>query len=336
MRLVEFGDRPTFELSEVDDPAPGAGQVVVRVVCAALNRRDPWVWTTPGYCALPVTLGSDGAGVVSAVGDGVSNLRPGDEVVINPTLNWDEGCDVPSPDFDILGAPIDGTFAEKVVVPAGNVAPRPVRLTWQEAGALPLAGLTAWRALFVCARVTSGSRVMITGASGGVSSFLVQLAAAAGASVVVTTSTVDKGDRALELGADAVVLHSEPDWPKAAVEAAGGPFDAVVDSYGGPSWSAALPTLRWGGIFVTFGDTGGPSATIEISDVYWNWRSIVGTSMGSPDDFRALLRHVDTAVWRPLVDSVFPLEELGLAADRLAAPDRYGKVVIRVSDPPGG
>ena len=178
MRLVEFGDRPTFELSEVDDLVPGAGQVVVRVVSAASNRRDPWVWTTPGYCALPVTLGSDGAGVVSAVGDGVSNLRPGDEVVINPTLNWDKGCDVPGGDFDILGAPTDGTFAEKVLVPAGNVAPRPARLTWEEAGALPLAGLTAWRALFVCARVASGSRVMITGASGGVSSFLVQLAAA--------------------------------------------------------------------------------------------------------------------------------------------------------------
>jgi NADPH:quinone reductase-like Zn-dependent oxidoreductase len=334
MRLVEFGDRPTFDLLEVDDPVPGPGQVVVKVVTAALNRRDPWIWTTPGYCALPVTLGSDGAGIVSAVGEGVRDMRPGDEVVVNPTLNWTRGCEVPGPAFDILGAPTDGTFAEQVLVPASNLAPRPARLTWEESGALPLAGLTAWRALFVCAGATSGNRVLITGASGGVSSFLVQLAAAAGARVVATTSSSDKRDRAIELGASAAVLHTEPDWPKAVIEAAGGPLDAVVDSYGGPSWSAALPLLRWGGIFVTFGDTGGATATIEISDVYWNWRSIVGTSMGSPEDFQALLDHVAMAAWRPLVDSVFPLEELSLAADRLAAGDRYGKVVIRVSEAP--
>jgi NADPH:quinone reductase-like Zn-dependent oxidoreductase len=336
MRLVEFGDRPRFDLLEVDDPLPGPGQVVVRVVAASLNRRDPWIWSAPGYCALPVTLGSDGAGVVSNVGEGVVGVGPGDEVVINPTLNWEEGCDVPGQDFDILGAPLDGTFAEKVLVPARNVAARPSRLSWEEASALPLAGLTAWRALFTCARVTSGTRVLITGASGGVSSFLVQLAAATGAVVFVTTSTEEKRDRALALGASAAVLHTDPDWTSAVLAAAGGPLDAVVDSFGGPSWSAALPLLRWGGVFVSFGDTGGPTASVEVSDVYWNWRSIVGTSMGSPEEFRALLHHVEAATWRPVIDSAFPLENLGAAAERLSASDRYGKVVIRVSDHPRG
>ncbi len=331
MRLVQFGEVPSFELLEVDDPEPGPHEVVVQVLTAALNRRDPWVWTTPGYCELPVTLGSDGAGIVTAVGEGVTGMRLGDEVVINPTLNWDRGCDVPGPDFDILGAPTDGTFADLVVVPSSNVAPRPRRLTWEEAGALPLGALTAWRALFTCARTSEGSRVLITGASGGVSSYLVQLAAAAGALVVVTTSTAEKANRALSLGAAAAVLHGNQDWPKAVAEAAGGPLDAVIDSYGGPSWSAALPLLRWGGIFVSFGDTGGATSTIEISDVYWNWRSIVGTSMGSPDEFQAMLEHVETAMWRPVIDSVFPLEDLGLAAERLSAQDRYGKVVIRVA-----
>ena len=215
-----------------------------------------------------------------------------------------------------------------------NVAARPTRLSWEESGALPLGGLTAWRALFVCGRVASGTRVLITGASGGVSSFLVQLAAAAGAFVVVTTSNAAKADRALALGASAAVLHDEPDWPAAVVEAAGSALDVVVDSFGGPSWSAALPLLRTGGIFVTFGDTGGTSAEIEVSDVYWNWRSIVGTSMGSPEDFAAMLQHVEAAAWRPLVDSVFALEDLALAAERLAAPDRFGKVVIHVSEDP--
>ncbi len=335
MRLVQFGEVPGFELLEVDDPEPGPHDVVVRVLTAAMNRRDPWIWTTPGYCELPVTLGSDGAGIVTATGGGVTGVRLGDEVVINPTLNWVRGCEVPGPDFDILGAPTDGTFAELVVVPSSNVAPRPRRLTWQEAGALPLGALTAWRALFTCARATEGSRVMITGASGGVSSYLVQLAAAAGALVVVTTSTAEKASRALSLGAAAAVLHGDQDWPKAVAEAAGGQLDAVIDSYGGPTWSAALPLLRSGGVFVSFGDTGSATSTVEISDVYWNWRSIVGTSMGSPEEFRAMLGHVEGANWRPVIDSVYRLEDLGLAAERLSAQDRYGKVVIRVADLPG-
>ena len=334
MRLVEFGEHPVFELAEIDDPLPGPGQAVVKIVTAAMNRRDPWVWTTPGYCRLPVTLGSDGAGIVSVVGAGVIGVNPGDEVVINPTLNWDRGCEVPGPDFDILGAPIDGTFAEMVLVPASNLARRPARLSWEESGALPLGGLTAWRALFVCGHVSTGTRVLVTGASGGVSSFLVQLAAAAGAFVVVTTSSDEKAARARGLGASAAVLHNKADWPAAVVEAAGGPLDVVVDSFGGPTWSAALPLLRTGGTFVTFGDTGGPSAQVEVADLYWNWRSIVGTSMGSPEDFEAMLRDVEAAAWRPLVDSVFALGELALAAGRLAAPDRYGKVVIRVAHDP--
>lgn len=200
MRLVQFGDDPSFELLEVDDPEPGPGDVVVQVLTAALNRRDRWIWTMPGYCELPVTLGSDGAGVISAVGDGVTGVRLGDEVVINPTLNWDRGRDVPGPEFDILGAPTDGTFAELVRVRSSNVSLRPQRLTWEEAGALPLGALTAWRALFTCARVTEGTRVLITGASGGVSSYLVQLAAAAGGLVVVTTSTTEKAKTRSFLG----------------------------------------------------------------------------------------------------------------------------------------
>lgn len=332
MRLSEFGDPPRFEMSELPDPVPGPGQVVVQVRAAALNRRDPWVWTTPGYCPLPVTLGSDGAGIVTSVGEGVLGVSAGDEVVVNPTLHWPEGADVPGPDFDILGAPTDGTFAEQVVVSCLNVAPRPTRLNWEEAGALPLGGLTAWRALFTCGRVSSSDRVLITGASGGVSSFLVQMAVAAGATVVVTTSSKEKAEHAIALGATAAPNHNDPGWPEAVVEAAGGPLDLVVDSYGGPSWAGALPLLRWGGTLVTFGDTGGPAATVEVADVYWNWRSIVGTSMGSPADFRALLHHVETAAWRPVIDSVFPLADLAGAAARLSAPDRYGKVVLQVGD----
>ena len=327
MQLVGYGDPPRFELREVPDPEPGPGEVVVALRTAALNRRDPWIWTSPGYCELPVTLGSDGAGTVVAIGEGVVSTRPGDEVVIFPTLGWPEGAEVPGPDFDILGAPTPGTFADRVLVPATSVVPRPSRLSWEESGALPLAGLTAWRALFTCGRVTEGSKVLVTGAGSGVSTFLVQLAAQAGAEVFVTTGNPAKAARSLEIGASAAFFYTEADWPEEVTHRAG-PLDVVVDSFGDGSLAAGLALLRRGGVLVSFGDTGGASASIEIAEVYWQGRSIVGTSMGSPAEFRALLAHTESASWRPIVDSVFALDELAGAAERLSSTARFGKVVL--------
>jgi zinc-binding alcohol dehydrogenase/oxidoreductase len=329
-RLVAFGDPPSFELQEIPDPVPGRGEVVIDLVAAALNRRDWWIWTAPGYCPLPVTLGSDGAGTVGAVGGGVTELSTGQEVVFDPTLNWGEREDCPTPEFGILGGPTEGTFAEKVVVSAASVAPKPARLTWEEAAALNLAGLTAWRAVVTCARAGPGRTVLVTGAGGGVSTFLVQIAAALGARVFVTSSTSEKIRRAVELGAEAGVSYRDHDWPSAIREAAGGGLDAAVDSYGGPSLAGALRTLRRAGVLVSFGDTSGPETTFETADVYWNWRRILGTTMGSPREYRQLLAHVEQASWRPAIDSVYSLEEIDSAAGQLDAPERFGKVVLRI------
>jgi NADPH:quinone reductase-like Zn-dependent oxidoreductase len=331
-RLVAFGDPPAFELEEVPDPAPGPGEVVVDLVAAAFNRRDRWIWTTPGYCPLPVTLGSDGAGTIAALGRGVAGLAVGQEVVFDPTLNWGDGEECPSPDFDILGAPTDGTFAEKVVVAAASVAPKPARLSWPEAAALNLAGLTAWRAVVTCARAGAGRTLLVTGAGGGVATFLVQIAAALGARVLVTSSTEEKIARAVGLGAEAGFSYHDPDWPEAVRAAAGGGVDAAVDCYGGPALAGALKALRRGGVLVSFGDTGAPETTFETADVYWNWRRVIGTSMGSPREYRALLRHVEETSWHPVVDSVFSLDEIAAAAARLGAPDRFGKVVLTIKE----
>lgn len=334
MQLVGFGDHPEFEMRDVPAPVAGPGQVVVAIKTAALNRRDPWIWQTEGYCSLPVTMGSDGAGTVVELGDGATEVDLGDEVVIYPTLGWRAGETVPGPDFDILGAPTPGTFAQRVAVDASSIAPRPARLSWVESAALPLAGLTAWRALFTCAKVAPGDRVLVTGAGGGVATMAVQLAVAAGASVVTTTGTPEKARRCREIGALASVLYRSAEWPAEVLEAAGGPLDIVVDSFGGPSWARALPLLRRGGTFVSYGDTSGPSAEIEVADVYWQWRSILGTSMGSPEEFAALLDHVARTQWRPVVDEVFPLHELARAAARIGAPDRFGKVVLSLDGLP--
>ena len=329
-RLVSFGDPPRFELADVPDPVPDGGEAVVALRAAALNRRDWWVWTDPGYCPLPVTLGSDGAGVVVAVGDDVENVGVGDEVVIDATLNWGPAEEQPLPEFDILGAPKDGTFAEQVVVPAANLAPKPARLSWVEAAAINLGGLTAWRAAVTCAGAAPSRTVLVTGAGSGVASFAIQIATALGARVFVTSSAQDKLERAQALGAVGGVSYREPDWPERIVSLAGGELDAAIDSYGGPSWEGALRALRTGGTLVSFGDTSGPATTLTTAEVYWRWRTVRGTSMGSPREYRAMLDHVASATWRPEIDSVFALDELDAAARRLDAPDRFGKVVLRI------
>jgi zinc-binding alcohol dehydrogenase/oxidoreductase len=330
-RLLAFGEVPTFEIQDIADPRPGRDEVVVDLRAAALNRRDWWIYRAPGYCPLPVTLGSDGAGVVSAVGPGVTGVALGDEVVINPTLGWERGRDVPGPAFDILGAPSPGTFAEKVCIAAGNIAPRPERLSWEEAASVNLGGLTAWRATVRCARAAPGRSILIAGAGGGVSTFAIQIAVALGAEVYVTSSTDEKIERAMKLGANAGFRYDDPEWPERVRSTVDGGVDAVIDSFGADSWHGALKALGWGGVLVNFGDTGGDQATVDVSDIYWAWRSIIGTTMGSPEEYEAMIEHVRTASWHPVIDSVFPLERIGEAMARLdQGADRFGKIVISV------
>jgi zinc-binding alcohol dehydrogenase/oxidoreductase len=179
-----------------------------------------------------------------------------------------------------------------------------------------------------------GRRVLVTGAGSGVATFAVQIADALGGEVWVTTSTDAKLERLKQLGARGGVVYSQPEWGSRLRESAGGAFDAVIDSWGAEGWQEALQALRWGGVLVSFGDTGGETSTVAVSEVYWAWRAIMGTTMGSPAEFRALLDHVAAAAWRPVVDSVHPLEDIDSAARRLLESDRFGKVVLRVSDSP--
>jgi zinc-binding alcohol dehydrogenase/oxidoreductase len=329
--LTGYGEPPTFELSDVPDPHPGPGEVAVDLVCAALNRRDWWLWRAPDT-PLPVILGSDGAGRVGELGDDVEEFELGQEVVIDATLGWGNRDDAAGEQFEILGSPRPGTFAQRVVVPAANVHRKPPRLSWEEAAALNLAGLTAWRAAVTHAGADSGRTILVTGAGSGVSTFAVQIAIAKGARVFVTSGSQAKIDRAIELGASGGVVYHGPNWPEEIVELAGAPLDAAIDSYGAQVWACALRALRRGGRLVSFGDTGHDDAVVPPFEVYWSWRSIVGTTMGSPREFSALLQHVDAASWRPVVDSVHPLDRVDAAADRLESPERFGKVVVRIAD----
>jgi len=329
-QLLEFGDPPRIELRDVPDPEPTAGEVVIDLRAAALNRRDAWVWSFRDYCPLPVTLGSDGAGVVSAIGPATKGISIGDEVMFDPTLGWGDREERPAGTFDILGAPRDGTFAERVVVPAANVVPKPSRLSWVEAAALNLAGLTAWRAVATCAEPKVGSSLLVTGAGGGVATFAIQIAVALGARVVVSSSTRAKINRAIGLGALGGVSYLDADWPMLLRQLAGGAVDAAIDGYGGSAWEGVLAALRPGGRLICYGDTSGPSTTLTTAEVYWRWRRIIGTSMGSPREYRALVAHVAHADWRPVIDSVFPFESLPAAVIRMSERERFGKVVLRI------
>ena len=319
--LHGHGGPDALRPAELDDPTPAAGEVVVELACAALNRRDVWQRTAPGNDgAVP---GSDGAGVVAALGDGVSGLAAGDEVVINPSVGWGDREDAPAPGWAILGIPRQGTYAQRIAIPADHVRPRPARLDWREAAALPLCGLTAWRALVTRGRVQPGMRVLVTGAGGGAATFLVQIARAHGAEITVTSSSDEKIARSIELGAAHGVRYTDPGWP-----AQVGEVDLVVDSAGAPAWPGALDCLRRGGTLVSFGRTGGVSTELEIPRLFCGQWNLLGTTMGSPREFDQLLAHVRQARWRPVVDSVYRLDDAAAAHTRLEQPDRFGKVVL--------
>jgi zinc-binding alcohol dehydrogenase/oxidoreductase len=310
----------TFE--SVPDPDPEPDEVVVELRAAAVNRRELLVRNPPGPAyrfPLPLIPGSDGAGI---------RQDTGEEVVIYPGLGWGDREDAAGPDWRILGGPDNGTYAELVKVPRENVFPKPRRLSWEEAAAFPLAGLTAYRALFSVAGLREDETVLVQGAGGGVSTLAVPLAAQLGARVFVTSSSEEKIARAGELGAEGGVLYTQGDWAEEIRElTAGRGVDVVLDSVGA-TWGDSLRCLRRGGRLVVFGGTGGAAVEVDVRLVYLSWLSILGTTMGSGRDFEALLRMVDDGTWNPVVDSVRPLAEAEAAHERMASGRHFGKLVL--------
>lgn len=335
--IREYGDASVFGIEDVADPVPAFGEVVVALRAASVNRRDRGIRAgslvpraiggqSEQQPTFPLILGSDGAGVVAEVGEGVDSIVIGDEVVINPSLNWGESDDSPGPDWETLGVPRQGTYAEKIAVPAAFVAPKPARLTWTEAAAVPLAGLTAWRAVVTKGRVVAGERMLVPGVGSGVATFVVQFAHAFGCEVVVTSSSDEKLARAREIGAVAGLLYTKPDWPGRV-----GAVDVVIDSIGEPTWAALSVFLRPGGRLVSYGRTAGSIVPMEIAKFFHAQWTFLGTANGSPAEFSAMIDHVDACDWRPVIDSEYSLDEISQAHARLDAPDRFGKVAIAIA-----
>ncbi|WP_238605821.1 MULTISPECIES: zinc-binding dehydrogenase [unclassified Amycolatopsis] len=310
-------------VAEVPAPAPGPGEVLVRLKAAGLNHRDLFIVDSRGPADPWTVLGSDGAGVVAAAGADAA-VEVGTEVVINPSLDWAEPDVVPEVPA-ILGVPTNGTLAEYVVVPARNVVPKPEHLSWTEAAALPLAALTAYRALFTRGGLTAGEHVLLPGIGSGVATFALAMAKAVGATVSVTSRSPEKLARATELGADRAI-GSGGDW---AAEL-GAPVDLVVDSIGSATFDACLSVLRSGGRMVTLGATTGPDVALSLRNLFFRQISLLGTSMGSAREFAQMVALVAEHRVRPVVHHVYDLADGPRALADLAAGDQFGKLVVAI------
>lgn len=313
------------------DPTPATGQVTVKLKAAALNRRDFWI-TQGLYPGIepPVILGSDGAGIVSQCGDGVDSSWLGREVIINPGLDWGDDQSTQAADFTILGLPQDGTFATDVVVSASQLHAKPNGMSWHEAASLPLAGVTAYRALFSRGGLQAGETVLITGIGGGVATFALQFAVAAGADVWVTSSSNRKIGRAVELGAKGGFDYTVDKWWKQLASEAG-PANLIIDSAGGKGYASLLDAAAPGGRIVNYGATTGPPEKLDMFKVFWKQLSLLGSTMGSPADFEHMLQFVDKHQIKPLIDEVFNLEDGNIAIDRMNKSPQFGKYVLAIS-----
>lgn len=324
--------REPLRMEEVPDPIPGPGEAVIELRCAALNHRDVWIQKgTYHVLKYPIIPGADGAGIVSAVGTNVDRAWLGCEVIINPGVGWGESELSAREDFATLGTPTNGTFAEKLVIPAIQLFEKPAHLDWVHAAALPLSGLTGFRAVFRRARLQPGERVLITGVGGGVALFALQFAVAAGAKVLATSSSDQKLRRVRELGAAGGANYRDADWSEQLRKQAG-VFDVIIDSACGPDFDKLVDLAAPGGRIALFGTTTGSAAAFDMRAFFRKQLTLLGTKMGSMRDFRAMVEFVTRHRIQPIVDRVMPLADVNAAYAALDRGEQFGKVVFSISN----
>ena len=309
-------------LTELPKPEPQAGEILVRIRYAALNHRDVWI-TKGQYAAIvtPVVLGSDCCGTDEA----------GNEVIINPGFNFGDDPRAQSPQFAMLGMPHNGTLAEYVSVASKYVFPKPAHLTAEQAAALPLAGVTAYRALFVRGGYKPGERVLVTGIGGGVALFAMQYALACGSEVWVTSSSDEKIARAVAMGAKGGVKYTTPDWHKTFSDQKLF-FDVVVDGAAGPGFSKLLSVCAPGARIAVYGGTAGKVDGISPQILFWKQVTIAGSTMGSEQDFRDMLALVNEKKIVPVVSRTFTMDQAQEAFDYMEKGQQFGKPVVRIND----
>ena len=326
--VLEAADKPLV-WKEVETPVIGAGEVLVKIKAAALNRRDYWI-TVGKYAGIkyPSILGSDGAGIIAEIGEGVDAGWLNKEVIINPSNNWGDHDEFQSKDFKILGLPDDGTFAEYVKTRAEYLYAKPGYLNWEQAAAVPLAGLTAFRALFTKGKAKKGDTVLITGVGGGTGAFALQWAFAAGCKVYVTSSQSDKIEKAKQLGALAGVNYKTENWADELKQLAGG-FDVIIDSALGEGFAKLPDICNPGARIVFFGGTAGDMPAINGRKIFWKQLQILGTTMGTAHDFQLMMAFMNEHKIVPVVDAVLPLADAAKAVSMMEHSSQFGKIVLQ-------
>lgn len=311
---------------EMDVVEPKANEVCIRLKAAGMNHRDLFVLDRHQSGEPPLIIGSDGAGIVEAVGDDVKDIQVGDEVIINPGLGWDNNSPAPPEHFEILGLPDHGTFAQYITIAAKNVFKKPNHLQFTEAGVLPLAALTAYRALFTRGNIKPNQTLLLPGIGGGVATFILQFAKAIGATVYVTSRSAEKRQAALSLGAD-LAIDSNADWSQALNNEK---VDVVIESVGAATFNQSLSQLRKGGTIVAFGSSTGDTIQFNLRDFFYGQYNFLGSTMGSAEEFQEMLNFIDTHQIKPIIDEVYQLNQFHDAFQKLQNAEQFGKIAFQI------
>jgi len=313
-----------IQLVDMEKPTVSGDECLVKVLAAGLNRRDQWIreGMYPGI-QFGTVLGSDACGIVEE-GPG---KWVGKEVIINPNVHWGDNPEVQSAEYSVLGMPVNGTLAEYISVPAHRLHEKPSSLTVEEAAALPLAGLTAFRATIKKGKVVEGNKVLVTGAGGGVSQFAIAFAVAAGADVYVTTGSREKLNRVLEMGVKGGFNYKDVKWAKEAIKLGG--FDAVIDSAGGNQMNNYLKVIKPAGRIVMYGSTTGHPEKLDVFRLFWSQAQIMGSTMGNDEEFAEMIQWVEKYQIKPTIDQVLLQNNYKEAFDRFKSADSFGKIVVK-------
>ena len=328
MRALLIREKGHITIETVPSPKPRLNEVLVKMKAAALNRRDWWITQGkyPGIRSNTI-LGSDGAGVVEEVYNEDLSHWLGKSVIINPNIDWGDNPEVQSPNYRILGMPGNGTFGEFLAVPADRLVPKPAHLSFAEAAALPLAGLTAYRAVFHHGKVKPGENVLISGFGGGVAQFAFQFSEKAGANVYVTSGQKRKLEESVSLGAKRAFNYKEEHWAGQALETSGG-FHLIIDSAGSDQLNTFIRIMKPAGRLVFFGATLGPPSKLDLYRIFWNQLTLQGSTMGNDTEFVQMVAFVNQHRIKPLLANVLPFSEIKQAFDTIAGEEKLGKVVV--------
>ncbi|HET8858680.1 quinone oxidoreductase family protein [Marivirga sp.] len=328
MKALIIADNNQLEFVDKEIPIPKDHEVLIKINAVALNHRDQFIreGKYPGI-SVGTILGSDASGTVLETGKNVDSVWKSKEVLINPNVNWGENSKVQSSNYHILGTPSDGLFCEYVTIDAQKIAEKPAHLSLENAAALPLGGMTAFRALFHHGRCQKGENILISGVGGGVAQFAFQFALAKGANVYVTSSDETKRTKSTELGAKGAFNYKDSNWVKEAKSKSGG-FDLAIDSAAGEGINDLIKLMNPAGRIVFYGATQGKTQNLDVHRMFWNQITLQGSTMANDDEFKEMLAYVRKNRIEPIIDSVRPFNEIITAFDKMKAGDQFGKLVI--------